>query len=165
MTEALRMLDVPRDIPEQEIAARPGKKEKIYDDVSIADLGGSSIMEDDPSVKQLLAEQMQIVPASASNETDIPPAPTLAFASPGRGPAPMPAMQMLTAAPAGAPVSKVVAQLVPDFRGKSMRDAMESASERGIEVTVEGSGVARAQLPLPGTPLHQGDRIRIIFTR
>jgi len=72
---------------------------------------------------------------------------------------------MLTAAPAGAPVSKVVAQLVPDFRGKSMRDAMESASERGIEVTVEGSGVARAQLPLPGTPLHQGDRIRIIFTR
>ena len=55
--------------------------------------------------------------------------------------------------------------MVPDFRGKSMRDAMEAASERGIEVTVEGSGVARAQLPLPGTPLHQGDRIRIIFTR
>jgi cell division protein FtsI (penicillin-binding protein 3) len=159
MTEALRMLDVPRDIPEQETPAKPAKKEKIYDDVSIADLGGASIMEEDPSVKQLLAEQMQILPPSAANATDIPPAPSMALALPDNRPAAVPA--------APESPSPVVPQgpIVPDFRGKSMRDAMESASERGIEVTVEGSGVARAQMPLPGTPLHQGDKIRIIFTR
>jgi hypothetical protein len=32
-------------------------------------------------------------------------------------------------------------------------------------VMAEGSGVARAQLPLPGSPLHQGEQIRIVFTR
>jgi cell division protein FtsI (penicillin-binding protein 3) len=161
MTEALRMLDVPRDIPEQQSPAKPAKKEKIYDDVSIADLGGTSIMEDDPSVKQLLAEQMQILPPTAENAADIPPAsaPSLALA--------LPAARRETAPAAPEPTPAVVPQgpLVPDFRGKSMRDAMEAASERGIEVTVEGSGMARAQMPLPGTPLHQGDRIRIIFTR
>jgi cell division protein FtsI (penicillin-binding protein 3) len=158
MTEALRMLDVPRDIPEQETPVRPAKKEKIYDDVSIADLGGTSIMEEDPSVKQLLAEQAQILPPTAAN-ADIPPAPSMALALPAPRPEAAPA--------APEPTTPVVPQgpLVPDFRGKSMRDAMEAASERGIEVTVEGSGMARAQMPLPGTPLHQGDRIRIIFTR
>lgn len=181
MTEALRMLDVPRDIPEQEIAAKPAKKQKNFDDVSIADLGGTSIMEEDPSVKQLLAEQMQIVPANVI-EQDIPPAPSLAMALPGRGPASGPAAPaaMVSAEPkdpvaetvpdAGADqaarAAPVKAQpMVPDFRGKSMRDAMEAASAGGIEVMVEGSGVARAQVPLPGTPLHQGDKIRIIFTR
>jgi cell division protein FtsI (penicillin-binding protein 3) len=167
MTEALRMLDVPRDIPEQEIAAKPGKKEKTYDDVSIADLGGDSIMDEDPSVRQLLAEQMQIVPATAI-DTDIPPAPSLALASPGRGPASVPGRFFASPTPAVPPApgnSQAQEPQVPDFRGKSMRDAMEAASARGIEVTVEGSGVARAQVPLPGTPLHSGDRIRIVFTR
>jgi cell division protein FtsI (penicillin-binding protein 3) len=161
MTEALRMLDVPRDIPEQETPAGPGKKEKIYDDVSIADLGGTSIMEDDPSVKQLLAEQMQILPPTAANTTGIPaaPAPSMALALPAQRP------EATASAPDPAPPVVPQGPLVPDFRGKSMRDAMEAASERGIEVTVEGSGMARAQTPLPGTPLHRGDRIRIIFTR
>ena len=55
--------------------------------------------------------------------------------------------------------------LVPDFRGKSMRDVIEESSATGIQVTIEGSGVARAQVPLPGTPLHSGEQIRIVFTR
>jgi cell division protein FtsI (penicillin-binding protein 3) len=175
MTEALRMLDVPRDIPDQEIAAsKPGKKDKNYDDVSIADLGGSSIMEEDPSVRQLLAEQMQIVPG-VMNPVDIPPAaatgPLFAFASSGMGRV-AGSPRVLASAAAAGPVPQTPANfsrseqpMVPDFRGKSMREALAAASESGIEVTVEGSGVAHAQLPLPGTPLHPGDRIRIVFTR
>ena len=168
MTEALRMLDVPRDIPETEIAAKqPKKKDKNFDDVSIADLGEPSIMEEDPSVRQLLAEQMQIIPA-APNSTDIPAAPLMAMAvaptatlrpagnSPVLAPAP----------PAPIPVqSRDQGPTVPDFRGKSMRDAVDAASASGIAVTVEGSGVARAQVPVAGSPLHQGERIRIVFTR
>ncbi len=183
MTEALRMLDVPRDIPETEAAsAKKTKKEKNFNDVSIADLGGPSVMEEDPSVRQLLAAQMNFVPAA--DEADIPPAPSLAFGGGGRGPVRNPAMtpspQAVSAAtsvqPTMSPPAPVAPQaggmmarshepLVPDFRGKSMRDALATASGSGIEVTVEGSGVARAQLPLPGTPLRQGDKIRIVFTR
>jgi cell division protein FtsI (penicillin-binding protein 3) len=164
MTEALRMLDVPRDIPETEIASKPlKKKEKNFNDVSIADLGGSSIMEEDPSVRQMLAEQMQIVPAN-DVVADVKPAPSLALASPQVALAspPVAAMPLPVSAPKPAQNQQ---PMVPDFRGKSMRDAMEAASARGIQVTVEGSGVARAQLPLPGTALHPGDRIRIVFTR
>jgi hypothetical protein len=55
--------------------------------------------------------------------------------------------------------------MVPDYRGKSMRAVVEESAAEGIDVMVEGSGVARAQLPLPGTPLHAGERIRVVFTR
>ena len=43
-------------------------------------------------------------------------------------------------------------------------DGKESSAE-GIDVMVEGSGVARAQAPLPGSPLRRGERIRVLFTR
>jgi hypothetical protein len=42
---------------------------------------------------------------------------------------------------------------------------VEESSANGIIVMIEGSGVARAQVPLPGTPLRQGEQIRIVFTR
>ncbi len=165
MTEALRMLDVPRDIPETELAIQARKtKEKLgkdkFNDVAIAGLGETSIMEEDPSVKQLLAEQMQIVPENAAT-ADIPPAPpapSLAQASPPPMPMPSPAP-----IPSQRPVNSQ--PMVPDFRGKSMRDVIEAASMNGVEVMVEGSGVARAQVPLPGTPIYPGEKIRIIFTR
>ena len=156
MTEALRILDVPKDIPEDEmLAAKPPAKVKpgeFASDLAIADLGEPSIMDDDPSVRQLLAEQLK--PAKDADE--IPP--------------PKPGLPVLAAAPVPAapiPAAPVAAKgsTVPDFRGKSMRDVVEEASASGIEVMIEGSGVARAQAPLPGSPLRQGEQIRIVFTR
>jgi cell division protein FtsI (penicillin-binding protein 3) len=153
-TEALRMMDVPKDIPE-DIAdvKKPDSKDKsVENDVSIADLGEPSIMEEDDSLKQLVAEQMK--PRVAEDE--IPPAPAgqLAFSPIPSLPAPAP---LRPASPAG--------PMVPDFRGKSMRAVVEKASAAGIDVMVEGSGVARAQLPLPGTPLRAGEKIRVVFAR
>jgi cell division protein FtsI (penicillin-binding protein 3) len=145
-TEALRMLDVPKDIPEDLVAAakKPAKNEKaIADDVSIADLGGPSIMEEDPSVRQLLADQVKPPAAAKDDEDEIPAAP--------------PEPVLTAKAPTG--------PTVPDFRGKSMRDVVEAASAEGINVMIEGSGVARAQVPLPGQPMRRGERIRIVFTR
>ena len=74
-------------------------------------------------------------------------------------------------APAPASVKLAVADLLRiaavghALRGKSMRDVVEESSANGIEVMIEGSGVARAQVPLPGSPLRQGEQIRIVFTR
>ncbi|MDP9171303.1 MAG: transpeptidase family protein, partial [Acidobacteriota bacterium] len=144
-TEALRMLDVPKDIPQDLVAeAKKTKAGKpVADDVAIPDFASPSIMDEDPSVQQLLAEQLK--PAEPKDEDEIPAA------------SDVPAVV--------AAVPKVTGPKVPDFRGKSMRDVVEQASADGIEVMVEGSGVARAQLPLPGKPLRRGERIRIVFTR
>jgi len=150
MTEALRMLDVPRDIPE-ELAAKPPAKVKPGEfaaDLAIADLGGASIMEEDPGVRQLLADQMK----PAKDPDEIPP--------------PKPGGELLAlAAPMPAPLKPAAGPTVPDFRGKSMRDVVEESAASGIEVMIEGSGVARAQVPLPGSPLRPGAQIRIVFTR
>ena len=140
--EALRMLDVRKDIPEDEIAAaRKAKNDTrpIFEEPSIADLAGSSIMAEDSSLRELLAEQTAPVQPVAVSVLDegIPPA----------------------------PVQRPNGPVVPDFRGKSMRDVVELASADGIQVSLEGSGVARAQLPRPGMPLRRGERIRVVFTR
>jgi cell division protein FtsI (penicillin-binding protein 3) len=149
MTEALRMMDTPKDIPEELLAARkPPAKEKpgeFAGDVAIAGLGEKSIMDEDPTVKQLLADQMKPV----ADPDAIPPAPPVQTATVHA------AASALPLAPAG----------VPDFRGMSMRDVVQEASAQGIDVMVEGSGIARAQLPLPGSPVHRGEPIRVVFTR
>ena len=76
-----------------------------------------------------------------------------------------PAPTILPAPPAPpTPAPAAPRATVPDFRGKSMRSVVEESAARGIDVMIEGSGVARAQLPLPGSPLRQGEQIRIIFT-
>jgi len=161
MTEALRMMDVPKDIPEQLVEKKPAKvKPGEFDDVALADLGGQSIMDDDPTVKQLLAAQMK-----PDVDPDAIPAPGAAPAKMSEFAAPELSGQAKTPAPL-APIEIAANQpVVPDYRGKSMREVVEESASAGIDVTIEGSGVARAQTPLPGSPLHQGERIRIVFTR
>src|SRR4029077_9226058 len=50
MTEALRMLDVPKDIPQELVATKKPAKEapgEFEGDLAIADLGGRSIMDEE----------------------------------------------------------------------------------------------------------------------
>src|SRR4051812_15825064 len=74
MTEALRMLDVPKDIPEELIVKKPAQKKpgEFASDVAIADLGEPSIMEEDPDLRQLLLDQIR--PPKPADEI---PAPSL----------------------------------------------------------------------------------------
>jgi len=177
ITEALRMLDVPKDIPEEFLAARKPAKEKpgeFEGDLAIADLGGPSIMDEDPSVRQLLAEQMK--PANDPDEIP-PPKPGCCgtrdldqkrstMVSLVQDNVAISAAPVATGVPGPKPTGdKIANATVPDFRGKSMRDVVEESFANGIEVLIEGSGVARAQVPLPGSPLRRGEQIRIVFTR
>jgi cell division protein FtsI (penicillin-binding protein 3) len=160
MTEALRMLDVPKDIPEEFYADKKPAKVKpgeFEGDLAIADLGGTSIMDDDPTIRQLLADQMK----PEKDPDEIPPA------KPGSAMKAASALPNVAAA-VPAPIVKPApprGPMVPDFRGKSMRDVVEESAASGIDVMIEGSGVARAQVPLPGSPLRRGEQIRIVFTR
>ena len=123
-TEALRILDVPKDLPDSPTPA--GKMQLLAasqtgdDDSSIAGLGdGPTILEEDPT---------------ANPET------------------------LLAAANASG-------LAVPDLRGKTVREVIQTASETGLPVSVVGTGIARRQFPLPGTRLMEGSSIKVTFRR
>jgi len=66
---------------------------------------------------------------------------------------------------AGAAAQAPSGPKVPNFKGMSMRAALAEAAARGITIVPAGSGIARVQSPPPGSPLHQGERIRVTFAR
>jgi cell division protein FtsI (penicillin-binding protein 3) len=54
---------------------------------------------------------------------------------------------------------------VPSFLGKTVRGAVESAQEAGLELESVGSGVARMQTPPPGTHVAAGAHVTVQFGR
>jgi cell division protein FtsI (penicillin-binding protein 3) len=54
--------------------------------------------------------------------------------------------------------------VVPSFMGKSLRSAVEEAQQSGLELNVVGSGIARQQLPPPGSHLTAGQRVPVRFS-
>jgi cell division protein FtsI (penicillin-binding protein 3) len=55
--------------------------------------------------------------------------------------------------------------IVPDFRGLSMRAALEEAQSAGVELEVSGSGAGREQSPQAGSKIQAGGRVRVRFAR
>jgi penicillin-binding protein 2 len=54
---------------------------------------------------------------------------------------------------------------VPSFIGKSVRGAIETAQESGLELNPVGSGIAREQSPAPGAHVTSGSRVIVKFGR
>ena len=55
--------------------------------------------------------------------------------------------------------------VVPSFVGKSVRAAIESAQENGLDLDAVGSGLGREQSPVAGTHVAAGSRITVRFGR
>jgi cell division protein FtsI/penicillin-binding protein 2 len=55
--------------------------------------------------------------------------------------------------------------LVPDFRGKSLRAALEEAESAGLELDVSGSGVGQEQSPAAGSRIPPGGHVSVHFGR
>jgi cell division protein FtsI/penicillin-binding protein 2 len=55
--------------------------------------------------------------------------------------------------------------LVPDFKGKSLRAALEQAEEAGIELDIAGSGVGQEQNPAAGSRIPPGGHVSVRFSR
>ena len=55
--------------------------------------------------------------------------------------------------------------LVPDFKGKSLRAALEAAEEAGLELDVNGSGVGQEQSPAAGSRIPPGGHVSVRFSR
>jgi cell division protein FtsI (penicillin-binding protein 3) len=55
--------------------------------------------------------------------------------------------------------------LVPDFHGKSLRSALEEAESAGLELEINGSGVALDQSPVAGARIPPGGHVSVRFGR
>ena len=54
---------------------------------------------------------------------------------------------------------------VPTFIGKSVRSAIETAQDSGLELSPVGSGIAHEQSPAPGSHVSAGSRVVVKFGR
>jgi cell division protein FtsI (penicillin-binding protein 3) len=130
--EALRILNVTKDLPEELVAENTKGAET------------PAAQEDDATIAQIPSEGPNIMEEQAAEERAAAAQPSIASAP-------------ASAEPAG--------PKVPDFQGKTMRAVVEEASAKGLEVMLDGSGIARMQQPPPGSVLRPGDRIRVQFAR
>jgi cell division protein FtsI (penicillin-binding protein 3) len=141
VTEALRILDVPKDLPDtpatnSQIAQN--QKDQRVDDLADADLSSDrpNILED-------------------TDDDDAPATKAVAFVGPV---AP-------GSTPPQAPPAAPAAGTVPNFKGMTLRAVLAVAAAKGLPVQPNGTGVARVQSPPAGAVLHQGERIRVQFAR
>jgi cell division protein FtsI (penicillin-binding protein 3) len=118
-TEALRLLEVPKDLPDEPPPTLVAeKKAEAGDDAAFAEF-----------------ETAQNILLDSEDDDD--------QAAPGA----------------------VQGPKVPNFKGKTMRDVLAEAASQGLTILPNGNGVARVQYPAAGTTLHQGERIRVQFSR
>ncbi len=135
-TEALLLMDVPKDLPEP--LPEPARERVVADDLAIAEL--------------------------STPPADLPaaPAPVEAAAVP---PLPAPPAPVAPSAPAASPELPVLARglRAPSFAGMTLRAVLEESFAWGVPVEVLGSGIARAQTPAGGSPLAPGQKVRVEF--
>jgi cell division protein FtsI (penicillin-binding protein 3) len=137
-TAALRIKDVPKDLPEM----LPSEDGDLADsnDVAIAGLGSSI---PPPLVQSGTADAADDRPAASAND----------------------ALDQRPFSAGDDPIADGVTARVPNFRGKTMRDVIQESAALGIRIEFTGSGIARAQLPLPGAVLPSGQAVRVEFGR
>ena len=106
---------------------------------------------------------------AATNKSTLANKPVLpATSAPG---APLPSVVLKAAfkapeQPRGTVVLDVASGvLVPDFRGKSLRSALEEAESAGLELEINGSGVGQDQSPIAGARIPPGGHVSVRFGR
>lgn len=164
---ALRMLDVPKDLPDRTLRAAAPSNENDLADAGLDDA--------------LVAFEAAKVAASpgTSPEFAIRDDAGLPRIAAGRNPVVSSVTQPL--ARGGSPVStgdSTAGQRpfftestqshgapVPDFRGKTTRDVMQQSTAMGVPVEVFGTGMALRQDPPPGSALRPGVTVKVQFGR
>jgi cell division protein FtsI (penicillin-binding protein 3) len=137
---ALRMLDVPKDLPET-LPADDGEQAD-ENDAAIAGLGSVLPPPLVPAEDGLSADDR---PALSANATE----------------------DQRTFLEAGNKESgrDLAGPRVPNFQGKSMREVIQESAALGLPLEFAGAGVARIQFPEPGKILPMGQSIRVQFGR
>ncbi len=165
-----QVLMAERRVKDQDI--EEGSPDRLGDTLEAADSAPADAAPQAASVG-IPAKSTPEVPAhgvvKASLHRDEPVAPT----SPDLKQAAMPAADPeITAPPAQLSSTGTVVLdveqggiVVPSFLGKSVRTAIEMASENGLDLDAVGSGLARQQSPPPGSHVASGSQVMVKFGR
>jgi cell division protein FtsI (penicillin-binding protein 3) len=145
---ALRMLDVPKDLPD----SSPRGEEA--GELSIAALGAGSAHDAVRSQISHVHDAGAVRSRAVSSDT-------------------LPPVQADSSAPAEEPGLDrrpflnlaLVGPKVPNFRGMTLRAVLEESAATGVQVEVLGNGLARNQEPAAGSILAPGAHVRVQFTR
>jgi len=151
---ALRILDVPKDLPDSETVLASNKTTDV-DDLAIAGLG-------EPPADDLDAPKEQARMQAVSSITPSPPVPA---DSEARADETVVDRRLFSAS---LNTAALAGPKVPSFRGMTLRQVLEESSARGMPVEVEGAvkvGLVREQEPEAGAILPPGKRVRVQFVR
>ena len=161
---ALRMLDVPKDLPETTTLISSAKNNE--NDLAIAGLGAVPI--------GILESAHAVTPVreqAVSSVTITPPVQGGSSRARSRESADDPSLSRRpflsarnTVAPPAAEAHGIGPR-VPDFRGMTLRGVLEESAATRLPVQVMGDGMARTQDPPPGSAWMPGTRVRVQFTR
>jgi len=160
---ALRMMDVPKDLPET-LPSKDGEQAD-ENDVAIAGLGSSApppLVQADDAVsaddRPALAAGRQASerPVLVSGQAGVSRMPVADSSSDQRN--------FLAAAKTDSG-RDLDGPRVPNFQGKSLRDVIQESAALGLPLEFAGAGIARMQFPEPGKILPMGQSIRVQFGR
>ena len=140
-TAALRMLDVPKDLPDSLLSSVNGAGPRSVSSVTSPPVqAGASAPTSGGDAPKLAANLA--IPVGLTDSALPEPA---AFFAP--------------------PQASVTGVKVADFRGMTLRAVLEEAAEQGLPVEVSGEGIARSQDPPPGSMLPPKGQVRVQFGR
>ncbi len=138
---ALRMLDVPKDLPDSLLPAHAPVGDDA-NDLSIADLDSKPGSRDVSSVTSPPVQADSPASAEESKDSKEPSLDRRPFLT-----------------------SALVGPKVPDFRGMTLRAVLQESAATGVQIEVSGNGLVRNQQPPAGSILAPGAHVRVQFTR
>jgi cell division protein FtsI (penicillin-binding protein 3) len=165
--QVLEYLHTPHDVElpasRQLLMARRQVKDQDLEEASPDRLGDSvEVADANPKQGQLVAGSGVVQAALRQPLSSEPPTQPNTEPAPASGPG-----SSDQAATSGTVVLEVEQGgiVVPSFVGKSVRSAIESAQDSGLDLDAVGSGVAREQSPVAGTHVAAGARVTVRFGR
>ena len=168
--QVLEYMHVPHDLPlptnRQVWLARNKVKDSDLDEGSPDRLGsvlevGDSTPDTTPLPPQPkpTAAQGAVVPAALQEKESAPRTPAIPASAKADTPAPDPSNGTVVLDVEQGGIE------VPSFIGKSVRGAVETAQDSGLELNPVGSGIAREQTPAAGSHVTAGSRVLVKFGR
>jgi cell division protein FtsI (penicillin-binding protein 3) len=139
---ALRMMDVPKDLPEGKILAATSAQDSANEQVLVAHSSSATSR----SVSSVTPPPVHEGSSASAEAPSLDRRPFLS--------------------PSGESVASIATgpgPRVPDFNGLPLRVVLEEAAASGLKVEVVGKGLARSQEPPPGTALSTRTVIRVHF--
>ena len=156
-----RNLLAARPSKEKEDDLREGSPDRLNDTLEIADMPSPSSVPPGPSPDP--TERVRLTaPSDAAKQESPPEQPKPASLSP---------LTRTASEPLPAGNGTVIVDieqggiLVPSFAGKSVRAAIETAEENGLDLDIVGSGLGEDQSPAAGAHVAMGSKVTVRFGR